>query len=169
MVDVKPGGPAARDGRIQQADEILEVNDVPIRGLSHYEASAVLKNTPPDVQLVLGRSREAAEYLSRSKVLQARDMARARQQPEPEVKPLNVQPVETSPFTLKDVENEYARRRSPSPSPSPSSSSSPPPQPASEVVTISPTLVSELSGGRKVESINLVKVCYIAICYCLFW
>ena len=42
-VDVKPGGPAEKNGKIQQADEILEVNDVTIRGLTHYEASAILK------------------------------------------------------------------------------------------------------------------------------
>ena len=43
VVDVKPGGPAEKNGQIQQADEILEVNDVTIRGLTHYEASAILK------------------------------------------------------------------------------------------------------------------------------
>ena len=43
VVDVKPGGPAEKNGKIQQADEILEVNDVTIRGLTHYEASAILK------------------------------------------------------------------------------------------------------------------------------
>ena len=43
VVDVKPGGPAERNGKIQQADEILEVNEVSIRGLTHYEASAILK------------------------------------------------------------------------------------------------------------------------------
>ena len=43
VVDVKKGGPAEKNGQIQQADEILEVNDVTIRGLTHYEASAILK------------------------------------------------------------------------------------------------------------------------------
>ena len=43
VVDVKPGGPAEKNGQIQQADEILEVNDVTIRGLTHYEASTILK------------------------------------------------------------------------------------------------------------------------------
>ena len=43
VVDVKPGGPAEKDGKIQQADEILEVNDIGIRGLTHYEASTILK------------------------------------------------------------------------------------------------------------------------------
>lgn len=43
VVDVKPGGPAEKNGQIEQADEILEVNDVTIRGLTHYEASTVLK------------------------------------------------------------------------------------------------------------------------------
>ena len=43
VVDVKPGGPAERNGKIQQADEILEVNEISIRGLTHYEASAILK------------------------------------------------------------------------------------------------------------------------------
>ena len=43
VVDVKPGGPAERNGKIQQADEILEVNEISIRGLTHYEASSILK------------------------------------------------------------------------------------------------------------------------------
>ena len=43
VVDVKPGGPAERNGKIQQADEILEVNEISIRGLTHYKASAILK------------------------------------------------------------------------------------------------------------------------------
>lgn len=43
VVDVKPGGPAERNGKIKQADEILEVNEVSIRGLTHYEASTILK------------------------------------------------------------------------------------------------------------------------------
>lgn len=55
VVDVKPEGAADKDGRIKQADEILEVNEVTIRGLTHYEASSILKNTPPLVQMVLGR------------------------------------------------------------------------------------------------------------------
>lgn len=43
VVDVKPGGPAEKNGQIEQADEILEVNEVTIRGLTHYEASTILK------------------------------------------------------------------------------------------------------------------------------
>jgi hypothetical protein len=148
VVDVKQGGPAERDGRIMQGDEILEVNQVSVRGLSHYQASAILKSTSPDVELILGRSREAAEYLARAGTL-----------PEKEVKPLNIQLSESSPISsMIIVEPE------PSPKPSPVTSRrtevaarpSPPPVAAK---TVSPTLLAELSGGQKVEYIDIIKVC----------
>ncbi|XP_022779810.1 multiple PDZ domain protein-like isoform X3 [Stylophora pistillata] len=148
VVDVKPGGPAERNGKIKQADEILEVNEVSIRGLTHYEASTILKNTPPEVHLVLGRSQEAADYLSRSRTPPAQESPRGQQWPEQEVKQLNVRSIESSPSTPRR-EIGSPRRSEPSPS------SSPPPVP--EGITVSPTLLQELSGGQKVERIDFVK------------
>lgn len=150
VVDVKPGGPAEKNGQIQQADEILEVNDVTIRGLTHYEASTILKNTPPEVELVLGRTQEAADFLSRSKTPPAQESPRGRPFPELEFKALNVRTKESSPPTQRK-EVGSPRRSGPSPSPSPS------PPPVAEGITVSPTLLKELSGGQKVEYIDFVK------------
>ena len=46
-------------------DEILEVNHVTIRGISHHDASAILRNTPTHVHLALGRTKESESFLKR--------------------------------------------------------------------------------------------------------
>ena len=109
-----------------------------------------IKNTPPDVQLVLGRSQEAADFLSRSRTPPAQESPRGYQWFEPELKPLNIRTGESSPTAQ--------RRETGSPQrPSPGPSSSPPP--VTEGLAVSPTLLKELSGGQKVEIIDFVKVC----------
>ena len=108
-----------------------------------------VKNTPPEVQLVLGRSQEAADFLSRARTPPAPESPRGQQWPEPELKPLNVRSAETSP-TVRRREGGSPRRSGPSPS------SSPPP--VAEGITVSPTLLKELSGGQKVEVIDFIKV-----------
>ena len=65
VVDVKPNGAAFHDGKIKPMDEILEVNHVTIRGISHHDASAILRNTPTHVHLALGRTKEGGSYLKR--------------------------------------------------------------------------------------------------------
>ena len=100
---------------------------------------------------MLGRSQEAADYLSRAKTPPASESPRGHQwPPEPELKPLNVRTAETSPSTRRR-EAGSPRRSGPSPS------SSPPP--VAEGITVSPTLLKELSGGQKVEVIDFIKVC----------
>ena len=47
-------------------DEILEVNHVTIRGISHHDASAILRNTPTNVHLALGRSKNVVASKRRS-------------------------------------------------------------------------------------------------------
>lgn len=98
---------------------------------------------------MLGRSQEAADYLSRARTPPATESPRGQQWPEPELKPLNVRTAETSP-TARRREAGSPRRSGPSPS------SSPPP--VAEGITVSPTLLKELSGGQKVEFIDFVKV-----------
>ena len=74
VVDVKPNGAAFHDGKIKPMDEILEVNHVTIRGISHHDASVILRNTPTHVHLALGRTKEGASYLKRRSAA-ARDTA----------------------------------------------------------------------------------------------
>jgi hypothetical protein len=71
---VKPNGAAFHDGKIKAMDEILEVNHVTIRGISHQDASAILRNTPTHVHLALGITKEGASYLKRRSAA-ARDSA----------------------------------------------------------------------------------------------
>lgn len=74
MVDVKPNGAAFHDGNIKPMDEILEVNHVTVRGISHHDASAILRNTPAHVHLALGRTNEGGSYIKRRSAA-ARDSA----------------------------------------------------------------------------------------------
>ncbi|XP_048584388.1 multiple PDZ domain protein [Nematostella vectensis] len=155
IVDVKPGGPAEQDGRIKQADEILEVNRTPVRGMSHYQASTVLKNTGTSVELALGRSREAAEYLSRTR------QQASPHSTEPDIKPSNIQTTESTPsISPRGVEVAAGPRRTPppvAPKPERSTDSLKRSSPQAGSVTVSPTLLAELSGGQLVEYIDFVK------------
>ena len=98
---------------------------------------------------MLGRTQEAADFLSRARTPPAHESPRDRASFEPEVKPLNVQSTESSPSAQRR-ETESPRRSGPSPSASP--------PPVAVGITVSPTLLKELSGGQKVEFIDFVKV-----------
>ena len=98
---------------------------------------------------MLGRTQEAADFLSRARTPPAHESPRDRASFEPEVKPLNVQSTESSPSAHRR-ETGSPRRSGPSPSASP--------PPVAVGITVSPTLLKELSGGQKVEFIDFVKV-----------
>lgn len=98
---------------------------------------------------MLGRTQEAADFLSRARTPPAHESPRRRASFEPEVKPLNVQSTESSPSAQRR-ETGSPRRSRPSPSASP--------PPVAEGITVSPTLLKELSGGQKVEFIDFIKV-----------
>lgn len=98
---------------------------------------------------MLGRTQEAADFLSRARTPPAHESPRDRASFEPEVKPLNVQSTESSPSAQRR-ETGSPRRSGPSPSASP--------PPVAVGITVSPILLKELSGGQKVEFIDFVKV-----------
>lgn len=98
---------------------------------------------------MLGRTQEAADFLSRARTPPAHESPRDRASFEPEVKPLNIQSTESSPSAQRR-ETGSPRRSGPSPSASP--------PPVAVGITVSPTLLKELSGGQKVEFIDFVKV-----------
>lgn len=58
--EVYEEGAAARDGRLWAGDQILEVNGVDLRGASHEEAIAALRQTPAKVRLMV--LRDEAQY-----------------------------------------------------------------------------------------------------------
>uniref|UniRef100_A0A7M5XCZ7 Multiple PDZ domain protein n=1 Tax=Clytia hemisphaerica TaxID=252671 RepID=A0A7M5XCZ7_9CNID len=64
VVDVKSGGVADVDGRIRSGDEILEVNDVQVQGLSHSDASAILRKAEGTAKLVVGRPHDTSGFKS---------------------------------------------------------------------------------------------------------
>ncbi|KAM7387821.1 hypothetical protein PAMP_024034 [Pampus punctatissimus] len=58
--EVYEEGAAARDGRLWAGDQILEVNGMDLRGASHEEAIAALRQTPAKVRLTV--LRDEAQY-----------------------------------------------------------------------------------------------------------
>lgn len=54
---ILPEGPVGKNGLLQSADELLEVNGQRLLGLNHLEVVAILKELPQDVRMVCGRER----------------------------------------------------------------------------------------------------------------
>ncbi|XP_012939309.1 multiple PDZ domain protein [Aplysia californica] len=65
VAGIQPDSPAARDGRIQVGDELLEVNGMNLSGRSHLNASTVIKgvNTPV-VKLVTHRREDFLDHMA---------------------------------------------------------------------------------------------------------
>uniref|UniRef100_A0A0R3RI08 Multiple PDZ domain protein n=1 Tax=Elaeophora elaphi TaxID=1147741 RepID=A0A0R3RI08_9BILA len=53
--EVYPDGAAAVDGRLKPGDQVLEVNGVSLRGVSHEQAILLLRRTPTKVSLLVYR------------------------------------------------------------------------------------------------------------------
>ncbi|CAG5128603.1 unnamed protein product, partial [Candidula unifasciata] len=65
IAGIQPESVAARDGRIQVGDELLEINGVNLLGLSHLNASAVIKGvTAPIVKLVIHRREDFLDHMA---------------------------------------------------------------------------------------------------------
>ncbi|XP_070689077.1 inaD-like protein [Pempheris klunzingeri] len=64
VVGLHPGGPAARDGRIQVGDELLEINNQILYGRSHQNASAIIKSAAAKVKLIVLRSEDAINQMA---------------------------------------------------------------------------------------------------------
>ncbi|XP_005732471.1 inaD-like protein [Pundamilia nyererei] len=64
VVGLHPGGPAARDGRIQIGDELLEINNQILYGRSHQNASAIIKSATSKVKLILLRNDDAINQMA---------------------------------------------------------------------------------------------------------
>lgn len=59
-----PGGVAERDGRLQCGDHVLQIGNVNLRGFSSEQVATVLRQTGPQVRIVVARPVEpsSAEY-----------------------------------------------------------------------------------------------------------
>ncbi|XP_031637649.1 patj homolog isoform X2 [Contarinia nasturtii] len=61
-----PGGVSARDGRLQCGDHVLQIGNVNLRGFSSEQVATVLRQTGPQVRIVVARPVEttSSEYRS---------------------------------------------------------------------------------------------------------
>lgn len=55
--DIQPNSPAANCNRLRTGDQLLQVNDTCLVGVTHGEALNILKNTPPLVKLTVARKK----------------------------------------------------------------------------------------------------------------
>lgn len=59
---ILPEGPVGKNGLLQSADELLEVNGQRLLGLNHLEVVAILKELPQDVRMVCGREQAMVPF-----------------------------------------------------------------------------------------------------------
>ncbi|XP_038650247.1 inaD-like protein isoform X3 [Scyliorhinus canicula] len=64
VVGINPDGSAGKDGRIKIGDELLEINNQILYGRSHQNASAIIKNAPSNVKIVLIRNEDAVNQMA---------------------------------------------------------------------------------------------------------
>ncbi|XP_059840270.1 inaD-like protein isoform X4 [Hypanus sabinus] len=64
VVGINPEGAAGKDGRIKIGDELLEINSQILYGRSHQNASAIIKNAPTNVKIVLIRNEDAVNQMA---------------------------------------------------------------------------------------------------------
>lgn len=50
-----PGGVAERDGRLQSGDHVLQIGTISLRGFSSEQVATVLRQTGPQVRIVVAR------------------------------------------------------------------------------------------------------------------
>uniref|UniRef100_UPI00398EB3DB multiple PDZ domain protein isoform X3 n=1 Tax=Pristiophorus japonicus TaxID=55135 RepID=UPI00398EB3DB len=68
VVGIDANGAAGKDGRIQIADELLEINGQLLYGRSHQNASSIIKNAPSKVKIIFIRSTDAVNQMAVSPV-----------------------------------------------------------------------------------------------------
>ncbi|XP_078061408.1 multiple PDZ domain protein-like isoform X7 [Mustelus asterias] len=71
VVGIDANGAAGKDGRIQIADELLEINGQLLYGRSHQNASSIIKSAPSKVKIIFIRSTDAVSQMAVSPVKSA--------------------------------------------------------------------------------------------------
>nr|KAF6314983.1 hypothetical protein mMyoMyo1_013235 [Myotis myotis] len=64
IVGIDPNGAAGKDGRLQIADELLEINGQILYGRSHQNASSIIKCAPSKVKIIFIRNRDAVSQMA---------------------------------------------------------------------------------------------------------
>ncbi|XP_045878405.1 multiple PDZ domain protein isoform X3 [Meles meles] len=64
VVGIDPNGAAGKDGRLQVADELLEINGQILYGRSHQNASSIIKCAPSKVKIIFIRNKDAVSQMA---------------------------------------------------------------------------------------------------------
>ncbi|KAM6170102.1 multiple PDZ domain protein [Rhynchocyon petersi] len=64
IVGIDPNGAAGKDGRLQVADELLEINGQILYGRSHQNASSIIKCAPSKVKIIFIRNKDALSQMA---------------------------------------------------------------------------------------------------------
>ncbi|XP_068091038.1 multiple PDZ domain protein isoform X3 [Hyperolius riggenbachi] len=64
VVGIDPNGAAGKDGRLQIADELLEINGQILYGRSHQNASSIIKCAPSRVKIIFIRNKDAVSQMA---------------------------------------------------------------------------------------------------------
>ncbi|XP_032333582.1 LOW QUALITY PROTEIN: multiple PDZ domain protein [Camelus ferus] len=64
IVGIDPNGAAGKDGRLQIADELLEINGQILYGRSHQNASSIIKCAPSKVKIIFIRNKDALSQMA---------------------------------------------------------------------------------------------------------
>uniref|UniRef100_A0A8C3QW03 Multiple PDZ domain protein n=1 Tax=Cyanoderma ruficeps TaxID=181631 RepID=A0A8C3QW03_9PASS len=64
IVGIDPNGAAGKDGRLQIADELLEINGQILYGKTHQNASSIIKCAPSKVKVIFIRNKDAVNQMA---------------------------------------------------------------------------------------------------------
>ncbi|XP_072779002.1 multiple PDZ domain protein isoform X11 [Taeniopygia guttata] len=64
IVGIDPNGAAGKDGRLQIADELLEINGQILYGRTHQNASSIIKCAPSKVKVIFIRNKDAVNQMA---------------------------------------------------------------------------------------------------------
>ncbi|NXU74421.1 MPDZ protein, partial [Oreotrochilus melanogaster] len=64
IVGIDPNGAAGKDGRLQIADELLEINGQVLYGRTHQNASLIIKCAPSKVKIIFIRNKDAVNQMA---------------------------------------------------------------------------------------------------------
>ncbi|KAM6036409.1 multiple PDZ domain protein isoform 4-T6 [Theristicus caerulescens] len=64
IVGIDPNGAAGKDGRLQIADELLEINGQILYGRTHQNASSIIKCAPSKVKIIFVRNKDAVNQMA---------------------------------------------------------------------------------------------------------
>ncbi|NXF48393.1 MPDZ protein, partial [Oceanites oceanicus] len=64
IVGIDPNGAAGKDGRLQIADELLEINGQILYGRTHQNASSIIKCAPSKVKIIFIRNKDAVDQMA---------------------------------------------------------------------------------------------------------